>query len=1087
MPNAGSPRGRMPRLLRGVGALTTLVVVVGGVPILMHSLHLVPHSVPSLHQVGQDPKQRDNGQIAAVVLAAGVWICWALFTLSLIPEIIAAFAKRPARALPGLAGFQRPAGTLVAAIAIGFTIAPLITGIGVGRASATPPPLPNARPAATASATATPLAAPTHPIDGQRTATDSSSAVPASASATYTVQHRDTLWKIAEDHLGDPMRYTEIVHLNPGKIGPDNEITEGTDLRMPADATGLPTAAATAPKMTEVHVEQGDNLWSIEQRVTGSGANWQAGWAANKGHAEPGAEHFTDEDLIKPGWTLAIPTNPATTTPATTTPASQQPRTAPPSASTPRTVPGKSSVPSTTPTSPAKPTNPAAPSATVTPAQHDPASTVPASRPATQSAAASSQNRYVSLEVGGGLLAATTFAALMIHRRRKFRHRRPGHVVASLPAELVPLEQALVAGGRAALAKMNFLDLALRDLAARVSGQPGARLPDIVGAGVNDDYLELYLASDTATPPQPWMATAGRRWTLGRDTELDAAAGSRIAPYPCLVSIGYSGDGTEYLLDLEHAGALQLVGDPGRCLDLARYVAAELANNLWSDHLTVTVAGFAAELLQANPTRLAYTDDPHAAAQAVGRVAEENRAVAGEAGVDVLEGRLRGTDGDVWMPHVLLAAPGLLEQDTELLQAATGRGRAAVAIVLSNSALAGTELGARVEVTGEGALLTALLPTTDVMAFGLPVADAADVARAIALDRDGALDEPTPRSTGDRPWDAFTDAAGALLSEYTVPRASSGPAAIDPTAPVSSSVLPGPDEAYLAAAATTEEDLAELAPAVTAKTRSAVELADPELDELVAAWNDPDAQLAKLQVLGPVTVTAYGRPPAKQESFCTEIVAYLWSKPNGVSTNEFADALWPHKNYLGTDSQPKDMASRVRQWLGSDPRTGKEYWPRARREGVQGYRIDGLLVDYDLFRRLRARGQARGIDGLPDLVAALDLVSGTPLSQLRDFGYGWLPAGDELLYQGAIAEVAHLVATRALEAGDDAEAIRACEIALKFDVEDDRALLAMVKAHEHAGREAEKEATILRLTTLDDPPARTLEVMRRNGWLVRGA
>lgn len=1082
MPHTGSPRGRIPRLLRGVGALITLVVVVVGVPILMSSLHLVPRSVPSLHQVGQDLKQRDNGQLAAVILAAGVWICWALFTLSLIPEIIAAFAKRPSLTLPGLAGFQRPAATLVAAIAIGFTIAPLLTGIGASRASAAPPPLPNARPAAVATAAVTPSASTTRPSTAVNAGSDAhgSTATPAS-SPTYPVQHRDTLWRIAQDHLGDPMRYTEIVHLNPGKIGPDNEITEGTDLRMPADATGLPTAAATAPKMTEVHVEQGDNLWSIEQRVTGSGANWQAGWAANKGHVEPGGQRFTDKDLIKPGWTLDTPTGQAVTTapPATT------PHASPPARSTPRTSPGHSR---TAPPATTAPTKPAVPSAVpATAAPQEPARTAPESRPATQPAAASSQKRYVSLEVGGGLLAATTFAALMIHRRRKFRHRRPGHVVASLPAELVPLEQALVAGGRAALAKMNFLDLALRDLAARVSEQPGATLPDIVGAGINDNYLELYLASDAATPPQPWMATAARRWTLGRDTELDAAAGSRIAPYPCLVSIGYSEDGTEYLLDLEHAGALQLVGEPGRCLDLARYVAAELANNLWSDHLTVTVAGFAAELVQANPTRLAYTDDPHAAAQAVGRVAEENRAVAGEAGVDVLEGRLRGTDGDVWMPHVLLAAPGLLEQDTELLQAATGRGRAAVAIVLSSSSAAGTELGAQVEVTGEGALLTALLPTPDVVAFGLPVADAADVARAIALDRDGAPDEPTPRSTGDRPWDAFTDAAGALLSEYTVPRSSSGPAAIDPTAPVSSSVLPGPDEAYLAAAATTEEDLAELAPAVTAETRSAVELADPELDELVAAWNDPDAQLAKLQVLGPVTVTAYGRPPAKQESFCTEIVAYLWSKPNGVSTNEFADALWPHKNYLGTDSQPKDMASRVRQWLGSDPRTGKEYWPRARREGVQGYRIDGLLVDYDLFRRLRARGQARGIDGLPDLVAALDLVSGTPLSQLRDFGYGWLPAGDELLYQGAIAEVAHLVATRTLEAGDDAEAIRACEIALQFDVEDDRALLAMVKAHEHAGREAEKEATILRLTTLEDPPARTLEVMRRNGWLVRGA
>ena len=43
------------------------------------------------------------------------------------------------------------------------------------------------------------------------------------------------------------------------------------------------------------------------------------------------------------------------------------------------------------------------------------------------------------------------------------------------------------------------------------------------------------------------------------------------------------------------------------------------------------------------------------------------------------------------------------------------------------------------------------------------------------------------------------------------------------------------------------------------------------------------------------------------------------------------------------------------------------------------------------------------------------------------------------------------------------------------------------KAHENAGRHAERDATILRLKTLEDPPERTLEVMRRNGWLAKGA
>ena len=1102
MRNAHPSRGRLARLARGIGALIALVAVVVGVPALMIGLHLIPHSVPSLHQLGQDLKAHDDGQLAVVVIAAGVWICWLLFTLSLFPEIVAAARKRPAHPLPGLGAFQRPAGSLVAAIAIAFTIAPMIGGMASNRADAAPAPLPHAPTVATASATPTSHQAPdtARPQqDGTHTTSSVRQTPVRTTHPTYVVKQRDTLWGIAENHLGDPMRYTEIVQLNSGAVGPDNEITPGTELVMPADATGVApatqTADAASSSSTHVTVKPGDTLWSIEQRLTGSGTNWQTGWDANQGRVEPGGDRFTDKNLIQPGWELDIPTSATASTTTPAKPPSTTPRTTPstpPVTKTPpaKTAPTRTSPPRSgdqAPASPSTTSTPNAPATPATPVQTAPAQATPAPSHEREHASAASENRYLSLEVGGGLLAATTFATLMVLRRRKFRHRRAGHVVASLPPELIPLEQALVVNGRAALAKMTFLDLALRDLADRVAAEPVAVLPDIAGASINDDYLELYLATSTVAPPEPWIATDEARWTISRAAELGEAASRRLAPYPCLVSVGYSEDGTEYLLDLEHAGALQFVGDTNRCVDLARHVVAELANNTWCDHLTVTVAGFGQELIGANPARLAYTDDPHAAAADLGKVAAENRRVAADAGVDVMEGRLRGTDGDVWMPHVLLAAPGVLVNDDQVLQAAVGSGRAAVAVVLARGREGSDTLhpDSRVEITESGQLITSLLPSSDVTACGLSAELGAEIAQAIVLDRDGALDEPAPPSTGGRPWDAFTDVAGALLPEYTLPRAS-GPSAVGPASIPTSSLLPGPDEVYLSAAATTPEELAVLAPAVTAETREAVETADPELDELVDTWNDPDARVAKLQVLGPVQVTAFGRPPTKPEGKLTEIVAYLWSKPNGVSTDQFANDLWPHKNYTGTDSHPKDMVSQARSWLGSDPRTDEAYIPRAKRGDMQGYRINGLLVDYDLFRRLRARGEARGADGLADLVAALNLVSGTPLTD-RGFGYEWLPAGEELLYQGAVAEVAHLVATRALEAGDDAEAIRACEIALQFDEADDRALLAMVKAHENAGREAEKKATILRLTTLEDPPARTVEVMRRNGWLARGA
>jgi nucleoid-associated protein YgaU len=674
----GQP-SRLSRLLRGIGALIVLAAVVAGVPVLLASLHMAPHHIPSLHQLGHDLKQRDNGQLAGAVIAAGVWICWALFTLSLIAEIFAAARKRPARLLPGLAVFQRPAGVLVSAIAVGFTIGPLIAGVATAaRADASPPPLPVASASHTAPVASTSPAPASDASHAPRAAPATPATETATPSPTYRVQHRDTLWKIAEDHLGDPMRYPEIIGLNRAAIGPDNEITPGTVLRLPADATGVSAHDTTTDPAghTDVRVRPGDTLWEIEKRVTGSGANWTSAWRTNQGRVEPGGERFTDPNLIQPGWTLSIPTDEPATPPVVHRPPA---RTGTGSDSPPSTTPPRHHSEPAEPPAPPAPTSPpgtSTPTASAPPQRHDEHAHETAAR-------ASSSSRYESLAIGGGLLAAVSVAALMVHRRRKFHRRRLGHVVASLPEPLMPLEQALFANGRPALAKMTFLDLALRSLADLVAHTPGTTLPDIAGAAVNDEYLELYLAAAAGDPPEPWLASEPTRWTLSRGVDLDAQSRRRVAPYPCLVSIGYTDDGTEYLLDLEHTGALTLRGDTARCLDLARYMVAELANNVWSDHLTVTVAGFAQELVDANPTRVAYASDAHAAAQELNRVAAANREVADAAGVDVLEGRLRGTAGDVWMPQVLLSAPDELAGDTEFPGVGGDEGRSAVAVVLT--------------------------------------------------------------------------------------------------------------------------------------------------------------------------------------------------------------------------------------------------------------------------------------------------------------------------------------------------------------------------------------------------------------------
>jgi nucleoid-associated protein YgaU len=50
---------------------------------------------------------------------------------------------------------------------------------------------------------------------------------------TYTVQSGDTLWKIAEEHLGDGNRYTEIFEANRSVLESPDHILPGQDLKLP--------------------------------------------------------------------------------------------------------------------------------------------------------------------------------------------------------------------------------------------------------------------------------------------------------------------------------------------------------------------------------------------------------------------------------------------------------------------------------------------------------------------------------------------------------------------------------------------------------------------------------------------------------------------------------------------------------------------------------------------------------------------------------------------------------------------------------------------------------------------------------------
>ena len=318
----------------------------------------------------------------------------------------------------------------------------------------------------------------------------------------------------------------------------------------------------------------------------------------------------------------------------------------------------------------------------------------------------------------------------------------------------------------------------------------------------------------------------------------------------------------------------------------------------------------------------------------------------------------------------------------------------------------------------------------------------------------------------------------------------------DPAPPASPATIPTPRDAetYERQAATTAEDLDELAPLVSPSIEEKVAGRDPELDADLAAWSDPDSPLPKLILLGPVDARATGeaKPIAHRKPFYVELLAYLALHPRGVTSAEVCDAFGL------TPSRARGDLTHVRHWLGANPRTGTRYLPSARARqnddprGLAVYQLDGVLTDLDLFRRLRTRGQSRGSDGMTDLNTALHLVSGEPFSHLRPAGWSWLLDGDRIdhIITCAIVDVAHIVTTHALTTEDFELARFAAETAYRAAPDDETARLDLIDVAAATGHAdlAERHLVDGIFNRRDDDlgpidlPRRTATVVNQRGW-----
>lgn len=1103
------------RWIKALGALAVLVLLAGGPPLMLVTFIGNPWPAGG---VSMDQPLTDEAIIG--VLAALAWFLWAQLMVCIVVEVAAAIGNRGIDVrVPGAFGFQQNlARVLVTAVVLAIGSGTIST-FSAGAATAATAPVPPAA-AAPVTTPAVPVASPV--VEQTPEVGD-----------TITVQHGDTLWSLAEKHLGDGAQFTQIASLNEGqamtggKVFRSSEsIQPGWELKMPATAT----SAADQPKAddTQVEVHAGDSLWEIAEDQYGDGADWSKIWDANKGERQADGRTLSDPDVIQPGWNLTVPSEKASA-PAPAVEAPEQTQTpAPPAAAPPaaQEVPQAAPQPApevvsekaaeavsegavaggeagATPTAPvaAPPAAEAVPQAAPQPAPE----VAPETATAPQGVSESAQDPDVVDDVnddaglpswvmqgllgGGALLAGSLLLMLRARRAGQHRSRRPGRSIAPTLPELIHAEKSVTVAGSSTIATVELVETLLVRLAASLADK-SVELPSLAAVEVTGSAVAVHLRTSATAPGDPWVVSDdGLLWVVDAEVDLDLVGPHHPdspAPWPLLVTIGQDDRDAAWMLNLEDLNVV-VTGDEIAGADFARFVAAEVSCNPWSKHTALDVIGIAHEMAAVSPDRVTvHTEATSAAANAVAEAVSTIDRLAA-AGIDTSTARARQDDADPWPSRMLIVdQPGDIAELEQLMKLVKDHhGRTATAVLLP-----GAEQGRGFEIhIDERRQLTIPSVNLTVKAVGLTSAEAHGCA-ALLAQADSLADEAVPDLAGDQEWQPMADAMGSLRDQYTVSRSAT---TLEPSA----SVLPAADEEYTRAAATTVADLNAVAPKVTQTVREEVAAADPTLDADLQEWEADSCIRPRLTLLGPVVARTRGTALDRRRPFYTELFAYLATRPYGATTDEVATAFDLNAARVRTD------VNKLREWLGADPVTGQKFLPAAREapmaqeRGTGVYQVVDALVDVDLFRRLRLRGESHGPAGIDDLERALQLITGRPFEKLRPGGWGWLLEGDRLDQHMvcAIADVAHVVVTHNLHTGDLERARTAASIAVMAAPDEEVTRLDLAAVLEAQGHHGEA-ARVIRdeVCNRDDDgqaptelPARTEEILDAHQWARRAA
>ncbi|MGH9244760.1 MAG: LysM peptidoglycan-binding domain-containing protein [Acidimicrobiales bacterium] len=250
--------GRAGQVVRGLLALVFVVAVVVGIPIALINWvgWPLPRVLPDPSEVSEAIRSSYVPEDTLLkVIACVCWIIWAQLLASLLVESFAYVRGRRAGHIPFTGGLQRAAAKLIATIALVGALAASRGTVGSVQAAGKPLVAPDAARATLVvdpfeKAAPSPTASSSEPpADWGPAATTAPAELP-----VYVVQRYDSLWDIAERHLGDGFRWREIWDLNNNVVQPDghrlvspDRIQVGWRLSLPGDAVNLPETVAAVP------------------------------------------------------------------------------------------------------------------------------------------------------------------------------------------------------------------------------------------------------------------------------------------------------------------------------------------------------------------------------------------------------------------------------------------------------------------------------------------------------------------------------------------------------------------------------------------------------------------------------------------------------------------------------------------------------------------------------------------------------------------------------------------------------------------------------------------------------------------------